>query len=130
MSRKTYRPEAIIAKLRQAEILPAQGKKVPEVVKAIDISEVSYYRWRKEYGGLNVSQAKRLKGVAATINEELSRRYRDSLTRKGSAWRSSRRLAVTALSRADRQAYRSEGRRRASGPRWRLSSATRRSPSR
>ena len=61
MSQKRYRPEEIIAKLREAEVLLGQGNKVPEVVKAIGISEVSYYRWRKEYGGLNVSQAKRLK---------------------------------------------------------------------
>ena len=63
MPQKRYRPEEIIAKLREAEVLPGQGKKVPEVVKAIGISEVSYNRWRKEYGGLNVSQAKRLKGL-------------------------------------------------------------------
>jgi transposase-like protein len=61
MPRKSYRPEEIIAKLRQAEVLINQGKKMPEVIKAIGVSEVSYYRWRKEYGGLNVSQAKRLK---------------------------------------------------------------------
>jgi len=63
MPQKRYRPEEIIAKLREAEVLLGQGKKVPEVVKAIGISEVSYYRWRKEYGGLNVSQAKRLKDL-------------------------------------------------------------------
>ena len=61
MPRKTYRPEEIIAKLREAEVLLGEGKKVPEVVKALGIHEVTYYRWRKEYGGLNVSQAKRLK---------------------------------------------------------------------
>jgi putative transposase len=61
MSQKRYRPEEIIAKLREAEVLLGQGKKVPEVVKAIGVSEVSYYRWRKEYGGMDVSQAKRLK---------------------------------------------------------------------
>ena len=61
MPTKHYRPEEIIAKLREAEVLLGQGKKVPEVVKAIGISEVSYYRWRKEYGGMGVSQAKRLK---------------------------------------------------------------------
>jgi len=61
MPRKRYRPEEIIAKLREADVLLGQGRKVPEVVKAIGISEVSYYRWRKEYGGMNVSQAKRLK---------------------------------------------------------------------
>jgi putative transposase len=61
MATKRYRPEEIIAKLREAEVLLGQGKKVPEVVKAIGVSEVSYYRWRKEYGGMDVSQAKRLK---------------------------------------------------------------------
>ena len=61
MPQKRYRPEEIIAKLREAEVLLGQGKKVPEVVKTIGISEVTYYRWRKEYGGMDVSQAKRLK---------------------------------------------------------------------
>jgi transposase len=61
MPRKTYRPEEIIAKLRQAEVLIGQGKKMPEVIKALGVHEVTYYRWRREYGGLDVSQAKRLK---------------------------------------------------------------------
>ncbi len=61
MPRKTYRPEEIIAKLRQAEVLLGQGKKMPEVVKTLGVHEVTYYRWRKEYGGLSISQAKRLK---------------------------------------------------------------------
>ena len=61
MPQKRYRPEEIIAKLREAEVLLGQGNRVPEVVKTIGISEVTYYRWRKEYGGMDVSQAKRLK---------------------------------------------------------------------
>ena len=61
MSKKRYRPEEIIAKLREAEVLLAQGMKVPEVAKSIGIHEITYYRWRKEYGGMKVSQAKRLK---------------------------------------------------------------------
>ena len=61
MPKKTYRPEEIIAKLRQAEVLIGQGKKMPEVVKALGVHEVTYYRWRKEYGGMDLSQAKRLK---------------------------------------------------------------------
>jgi transposase-like protein len=61
MSKKRYRPEEIITKLREAEVLLAQGMKVPEVAKAIGIHEITYYRWRKEYGGMKVSQAKRLK---------------------------------------------------------------------
>ena len=56
MARKRYRPEEIIAKLREAEVLLAQGMKVAEVVKAIGIHEVTYYRWRKEYGGMKVTQ--------------------------------------------------------------------------
>jgi putative transposase len=63
MPQRHYRPEEIIAKLREAEVLLGEGKKVPEAVKAIGISEVTYYRWRKEYGGLPVSQAKRLKDL-------------------------------------------------------------------
>jgi transposase len=61
MPQKRYRPEEIIARLRKAEVLLGEGKKVPEVVKALRITEVTYYRWRKEYGGLSLSQARRLK---------------------------------------------------------------------
>jgi len=76
MPQKRYRPEEIIAKLREAEVLIGQGKRVPEVVKAIGISEVSYYRWRKEYGGLTVSQAKRLKELERE-NAQLRRAVSD-----------------------------------------------------
>ncbi len=61
MARKHYRAEEIIAKLREAEVLLAQGMKVPEVIKTIGVHEVTYYRWRKEYGGMKVSQMRRLK---------------------------------------------------------------------
>jgi putative transposase len=61
MPRKGFRAEGIIAKLREADVLLGQGKKVAEVVKALGVSEVTYYRWRQEYGGLSVSQARRLK---------------------------------------------------------------------
>ena len=61
MAKKRYRPEEIISKLREADVLLAQGVKVPEVAKAIGIHEITYYRWRREYGGMKVSQAKRLK---------------------------------------------------------------------
>jgi transposase len=76
MSQKHYRPEEIIAKLREAEVLLGQGNKIPEVVKAIGVSEVSYYRWRKEYGGLDVSQAKRLKDLEHE-NQRLRRAVSD-----------------------------------------------------
>ena len=61
MRKKRYRPEQIIAKLREADILLSQGHLVAQVIKSLKISEVTYYRWRKEYGGMNTSQAKRLK---------------------------------------------------------------------
>ena len=61
MARKHYSAEQIIGKLREAEILLAKGQTVGQVSRALGITEQTYYRWRKEYGGLKVSQAKRLK---------------------------------------------------------------------
>jgi putative transposase len=61
MRKKRYRPEEIISKLREADILLGQGHTVAQVIKSIEISDVTYYRWRKEYGGMNTSQAKKLK---------------------------------------------------------------------
>ena len=61
MPRTNYTPEQIISKLRQIEILNNQGKAVLQAIKEAGISEVTYYRWRKEYGGLQVDQARRLK---------------------------------------------------------------------
>jgi putative transposase len=61
MPRKGFRAEEIIAKLREADVLLGQGKRVAEVVEALGVSEVTYYRWRQEYGGMSASQAKRLK---------------------------------------------------------------------
>jgi len=59
--RRRYTPEQIIMKLREAEVLLSQGQTVVQACKAIEISEQTYYRWRKEYGGMDVSQAKQLK---------------------------------------------------------------------
>ncbi|MCL7959776.1 MAG: IS3 family transposase [marine benthic group bacterium] len=61
MGQKRYTPEQIIGKLRQAEVRSAEGARVAEIVRELGITEQTYYRWRKEYGGLKVSQAKRLK---------------------------------------------------------------------
>jgi len=61
MAIKRYRPEQIIAKLREADVLLSQGHTVANVIKVLEISGVTYYRWRKEYGGMTTSQAKRLK---------------------------------------------------------------------
>ena len=59
--RRSYTPEQIITKLREAEIYLSQGKTVKEACKQLEISEQTYYRWRREYGGMDVSQAKKLK---------------------------------------------------------------------
>ena len=61
MARKRYTPEQIIRLLRQADVLSSQGKSVPEISREIGVSENTYYRWRKEYGGMGVDQARRLK---------------------------------------------------------------------
>ena len=63
MSRKRYTPAQIIGKLREAEVLLSQGQRTGEVCRRLGISEQSYYRWRKEYGGLKVDQVKRLKDL-------------------------------------------------------------------
>ena len=59
--RKVFSAEQIIMKLREAEVLLGQGKSVKEASRVLEISEQTYYRWRKEYGGLNTTQAKKLK---------------------------------------------------------------------
>jgi putative transposase len=59
--KKAFSAEQIIAKLREAEVLLSQGHKVGEVSRKLGITEQTYYRWRKEYGGLRIEQAKRLK---------------------------------------------------------------------
>lgn len=59
--RKRYTPEQIIGMLREAEVSLAQGQTIGQVCKTLGVSEQSYYRWRKEYGGMKVNQAKRLK---------------------------------------------------------------------
>ena len=61
MPKKTFTPEQIVAKLRQVEVLLSQGKTVPLACKEVGIVDQTFYRWRKEYGGLKVDQAKRLK---------------------------------------------------------------------
>lgn len=63
MARKRYAPEQIIAMLREAEVRLSQGEKVGGISRSLGISEQSYYRWRREYGGLKVSQARRLKDL-------------------------------------------------------------------
>lgn len=63
MPRKHHKPEEIVAKLRQVDVLASQGKSMAEAIRAIGVSEVTYYRWRQEYGGLKSDQVKRLKDL-------------------------------------------------------------------
>ena len=63
MVRKGYTPEQIINKLREAEVLISQGATAGEASRKIGVTEQTYYRWRKEYGGMRVEQAKRFKEV-------------------------------------------------------------------
>ena len=63
MAKKTYTPEQIINKLREAEIHINQGASISEASRKIGVTQQTYYRWRKEYGGLRIEQAKRLKGL-------------------------------------------------------------------
>ena len=61
MAKKTYKPEEIVLKLRQVDVLRSQGMTMADAIRQISVSEVTYYRWRKEYGSLKADQLKRLK---------------------------------------------------------------------
>ena len=63
MGKRKYTAEEIIAKLHEAEVLQSQGKTIAEAARQLAISEMTYYKWRKEYGGLRVDQAKRFKEI-------------------------------------------------------------------
>jgi len=63
MGIKRHRPEEIVAKLRQVDVLTGQGKSIAEAVKTIAVTETTYFRWRAEYGGLKSDQVKRLKDL-------------------------------------------------------------------
>ena len=76
MAGKRLTSEEIVARLRQVEVLNSQGKTVAEAVRAIGVTEVTYYRWRKEYGGLKGDQVKRLKELEAE-NARLRRAVSD-----------------------------------------------------
>jgi transposase-like protein len=76
MARKKHSAEEIIGKLREAEVLLAQGKKVPDACRQLGISEQSYDRWRNEYGGLKIDQAQRLKDLERE-NAQLRRAVAD-----------------------------------------------------
>ena len=76
MSRKRHTPEEIVTKLRQVEVLTAQGRLVAEAIRSVGVTEVTFYRWRQEYGGLKGDQVKRLKELE-TENARLRRAVSD-----------------------------------------------------
>ena len=61
MAKKRHKPEEIVAKLRQVDVLTSQGTPLSEAIRTIGVSEVTYHRWRNEFGGLKLDQVKRLK---------------------------------------------------------------------
>ena len=61
MARKRYKAEEIVAKLRQDDVLTSRGQSMADAIRQIGVSEVTYYRWRQEFGGLKIEQVKRLK---------------------------------------------------------------------
>jgi putative transposase len=76
MSRKRHKPEEIVAKLRQVDVLVAQGTPVADAIRSIGVTEVTYYRWRQEYGGLKSDQVKRMKELE-TENQRLRKAIAD-----------------------------------------------------
>ena len=76
MGRKRHKPEEIVAKLRQVEVLTSQGESVADAIRSIGVTEVTYYRWRQEFGGLKSDQVKRLKALEAE-NTRLRRAVSD-----------------------------------------------------
>jgi len=81
MPKKTFTPEQIVGKLRQIEVLMSQGKTVPLACKEAGIVDQTFYRWRREYGGLQVEQAKKLKELQRE-NAQLRRAVADLTVEK------------------------------------------------
>lgn len=65
MPKKRHKPEEIVAKLRQVDVLVSQGQAVADAIRSIGVTEVSYYRWRREFGGLKTDQVRRMKELEA-----------------------------------------------------------------
>ena len=65
MPKKRHKPEEIVAKLRQVDVLVSHGHPVADAIRSIGVTEVSYYRWRREFGGLKTDQVKRMKELEA-----------------------------------------------------------------
>ena len=76
MARKRYKPEEMVAKLRQVDVLHSQGMSMVDAIRQIGVSEVTFYRWCKEYGGMKTDQLKRLKELEKE-NQRLRRAVSD-----------------------------------------------------
>ena len=76
MWRKRHKPEEIVAKLRQVDVLVSQGRAVADAIRSIGVTEVTYYRWRQEYGGLKSDQVRRMKELE-TENQRLRKAVAD-----------------------------------------------------
>ena len=93
MPRKKHKPEEIVAKLRQVDVAVAQGTPLAEAIRGIGVSEVTYHRWRNEYGGLKLDQVRRLKELEqenARLRKAVSDLTLDKLilqeTLRGNVW--------------------------------------------
>ena len=76
MGTKKHKPEEVVAKLRQVDVLVSQGQSVADAIRAIGVTEVTYYRWRKEFGGLKSDQVRRMKELE-TENQRLRKAIAD-----------------------------------------------------
>jgi putative transposase len=74
--KKRHKPEEIVAKLRQVDVLVSQGQAVADAIRSVGVTEVSYYRWRREFGGLKTDQVRRMKELEAE-NARLRRAVAD-----------------------------------------------------
>ena len=83
MNRKRFQAEEIVNKLREADVMISQGKTIPQACKRIGVTDQTYYRWRREYGGMRTNQAKRLKELARE-NARLKRLLADAELDKAS----------------------------------------------
>ena len=81
MPQKKHKPEEIVAKLRQVDVLVSQGQSVAEAVRSISVTQFTYYRWRKEFGGLKTDQVKRLNELEKE-NERLRKAVSDLTLKK------------------------------------------------
>lgn len=76
MPKKIHKPEEVVAKLRQVDVLVSQGRTTADAIRSIGVTEVTYYRWRREFGGLKTDQVRRLKELE-TENSRLRKAVAD-----------------------------------------------------